>query len=142
MMRKLDVERPINHRDIERRQTPQDRPATGTTGCIRSYELRLLWNPTAATLTISVRYNSSTETINLTRTSTASDIKTAIDAHTEFVAAEVECTVEGSGELWRGNKVVTLPSGATITAHTATMTRRDFSPPPEFYVNLCSCAGV
>lgn len=142
MARRLDITRPINHRDYERRVTPQDRAATGSTGCTRSYDLRLLWNPTAATLTISVRYNASTEVINLTRTSVPDDIKAAIDAHSEFIVDEVECEVEGAGALWQSNALVTLPPGATIVAHSASMTSREYSPTAEWRVDICGCVGV
>lgn len=110
--------------------------------CTRSYVIRLWWNPTAATMTLDVRYNSVTETISIGRTDDAAAVKTAIDAHSEFVAASVTCTVTGSGEIWQGNKLIELPSGASIVDHAATMTRRSiYDPNPEFTVDICGCTG-
>jgi len=142
-MKRLDVTRPINHRDIERRITPQDRGAAGNVNsCTRTYELRVLYSTTPATLTPSIRYNAVTEAIVLNGGDDAADIKAAIDAHSEFVAASVECTVEGAGTLLTGNMIVTLPSGATIVSHTASLTRVSiYDPNPDHYINICNCSG-
>lgn len=133
----LDVERPINHRDIERRQTPQDRP--NTSPCALSYDLRLLWNPTAATMSIDVKLNAVTETISIGLTDDEIDVKTEIDAHSEFVANGLHCTTWSAGGFPSSNILVTLPGGALITNHTASLTQRVSSPVPEFRVDICGC---
>jgi hypothetical protein len=139
-MGRLDVERPINHRDIPRRMTAQDRANT-ISGCATSYDLRLLWNPTAATMSIDVKLNGVTETISIGLTDDETDVKTAIDAHSEFVADGVHCTTSSAGGFPSSNILVTLPSGATITDHAATLTQRSGSPTPEFRVDICGCAA-
>ena len=109
-------------------------------GCVSSYDLRLLWNPTAATMSIDVKLNGVTEAISIALTDDETDVKTAIDAHSEFVADSVHCTATSAGGFPSSNILVTLPAGATITDHAATLTRRDGSPTPEFRVDICGCA--
>lgn len=128
----------VNERPV-RQRWQQQQP---NQGCVRSYVARLWWNPSAATMTLQVRYNSVTENISIARTDDAAAVKAAIDAHSEFVAASVECTVTGSGEMWQGNKLIVLPAGASIVGHSATMTRRSiYDPNPEFTVDICGCTG-
>lgn len=111
-------------------------------GCVRSYAIRLWWNPTDATMLVDVKYNTVTETITLDRGDNVAAVKAAFDAHSEFVADSVECVVDGTGEMWQGNMLVTLPAGASITNHSATMTRRSiYNPDPEFTVDICGCTG-
>lgn len=110
-------------------------------GCTRSYDLRLLWNPTAAALTISVRYNAVTEVIDLDGFSDETDVMTAVDAHSEFVIDDVHCTAVSAGGFPSSNILLTLPSGATIVEHTASMTSGEYSPSAEFRVDICGCVG-
>lgn len=118
-------------------------PIGGTdTACIRSYDLRLLWNPSAGTMSIDVKFHDVTQTISIGITDDETDVKAAVDAHTEFVAAEVECTAESAGGFPSSNILLTLPSGATIVAHDSTLTPRSGSPDPEFRVDICGCAST
>lgn len=110
-------------------------------GCAASYDLRLLWNPTAATMSIDVKLNGVTEAIAIGLTDDEVDVKTAIDAHSEFVSDGVHCTTSSAGGFPSSNILVVLPAGATITDHSATLTRRDGSPTPEFRVDICGCAA-
>lgn len=108
-------------------------------GCVRSYDLRLLWNPEAADMSIDIEYNSVTETIHIAIDDDAIDVKTAVDAHTEFVLNEVECVCESAGGFPSSNIFLTLPEGAKIVDSASTLTRRSGSPTPEFRVDICGC---
>lgn len=138
-MKRLDVTRPINHRDIERRITPQDRSGPSTAGCIRTYDLRILWNPASGNCTIGVRYNSVTESISFARNATHSAVLALINAHSEFVAASVTASFSGAGSFPSANMVVRLPSGAEIVSHSDTLVSSGGSPVAEFRVDVCGC---
>jgi hypothetical protein len=114
---------------------------SGAAGCRISYDLRLLYRPATAVLTITVLYDGVSEVIDIEKDDVAADIKAAIDAHSKFVEHEVECTVEMAGPLYSSNAFVVLPAGASITDHTASMTRGDLRPPPEFRVDICGCGS-
>jgi hypothetical protein len=117
-------------------------PIGGGEGCTPSYDLRLLWNPTAATMSIDVKYNTVTETISIGLNDDETDVKTAVDAHSEFVIDDVHCTATSAGGFPHSNILLTLPSGASIVTHAATLTRRSGSPDPEFRVDICGCSST
>lgn len=110
--------------------------------CRMTYELRLMWNPTEATITIHLKYNDVTEDIVITRGMTALEIQDELNTHSEIIAAGEGCSVGGAGHLYNSNMVVWLPEGATIEGFSAVMTTREYSPTAEFYINICSCRGV
>jgi hypothetical protein len=88
----------------------------GGAACSPSYELRHWYFPSGGSSEIEVTYNAVTETIELPFNATPSQVKTAIDAHTEMVAASVECTASSipGGNLWRSAVIVRMPIGGTI----------------------------
>jgi hypothetical protein len=110
--------------------------------CIETYEFKLMWNPTEATITLHVKYNEVTEDVEITRAMDAAAIQAALNTHSEFIAAGEFCSVSGAGYLYNSNMVVWLPAGATIEGFSAVMTTREYSPTAEFYVNICSCRGA
>ena len=135
----LDVERPINHRDIPRRMTPQDRANT-VGSCSPSYDLRLLWMPTNGSISIDVLYLGVTQTISVGIDVTAEELKELIDLHPKFIEEEVECECESAGGFPSSNIIVTLPDGAKIAGHESTLEQRDDNPYPEFRVDICGCS--
>lgn len=137
--RRLDIERPINHRDIERRITPQDRGGKAL-GCARSYDLRILWQPTSGTCSIDILFNAVTETITFQFDDTHADVLAEVNAHSEFVAESVTASYLGAGSFPSANMVLVLPSGATITSHSETLVDAALSPEAEFRVDICGCA--
>ena len=132
----LDISRKVNHRDIERRVTQQDRPGKSG-GCSKRYSLGVYNNPSGGSCTIDVTYNAVTEAIALPYDSTAAEIKALIDAHTEFVVDSVECETESASDWPHGIVLVTLPGSATMVRVGETLTRRTGGYYPEFRVDIC-----
>lgn len=115
----------------------------GSSACTTSYDLFILGDPSGGDITLPVTYNSVTESIVIPYNSSDTAIKTLIDAHSEFVAATVECTVTSTGPggvLPGNNMIIGLPSGATMTlSSTNTLVRRPGGFYPSASLRLCGC---
>lgn len=107
--------------------------------CNTIYDLRFLDNPSAGWGKVDVTYNSVTETIQLDYDFTRTDVLTAINAHSEFVAASVTATSAfDTGVLNGGNVCVRLPTGATMVRHSDSLTPQSGGRPPQF---VCWISG-
>ncbi len=129
-----------NREDVARRKTPPDQPKTGTTACTLSYDLMILGNPTGGDVTIAVSRNAVIENIVIPYDSTQAEVKALIDAHAEFVADAVECTVTSAGDLPFSNMLIGLPSGSAMAIDPDnTLGRRagGFFPTANLFVGGC-----
>lgn len=114
----------------------------GPGGCVGTYDLRVLFSPSAGTGTISVTYNNVTENFTLQYDASSDDIKTAIDSHTQLSAAGLKCQVIAStGALNNGNTLISVPQGATMRYVSSSLTRGSGSPVPEFKVWIAGSCG-
>lgn len=133
----LDISRKVNHRDIERRVTQQDRPGKSPGGCVQCYSLGMYNYPASGSGVIDVTYNAVTESIALPHDSTAAEIKALIDAHSEMALEPVECEVEAAADWPHGIMLVKMPPGATLFRTGQTLVRNTVAYLPEFRVDLC-----
>ena len=107
-----------------------------------TYDIRVLFSPSAGTGIIAVTYNNVTENFTIQYDASSDDIKTAIDSHTQFAAAELKCQVIAStGALNNGNTLISLPQGATMRYVSSSLTRGSGSPVPEFKVWIAGSCG-
>jgi hypothetical protein len=109
----------------------------GTAGCTARYSLGIYNNPASGSVSITVTYNTVTESIVLDYDFTATEIKDAIDAHSEFVAESVGCDVETGSDWPHGIMLVTLPTGATMERADSSLVKSPNGYLPEFRVDLC-----
>jgi len=104
------------------------------TKCVSTIDFRFLNFPASGNGKIDLTYNSVTEEITFNVSSDLdTDVKTAIDAHSEFVAASKECTIAGgTGRMNGGNVLISLPDGATADWKSQSLVRSAFAPYPQF----------
>jgi len=115
----------------------------GGSSCKALYDFRFLNQPLSGTGTVTVTYNAVAEDIDIDVSACAdTDVKSAIDAHSELVAATLECTiVGGTGTMYGGNVLIRTPPGCTVKYKTASLTKTPTAPLPEFVAWECgSCS--
>ena len=109
------------------------------TSCQPIYDLRFLDNPSAGWGKVDLTYNSVTETIQIDFDFLTADVLTAINAHSEFVAASVTASAAFStGVMNGGNVCVQLPDGATMVWSSMSLTPTSGGRTPSF---VCWIAG-
>lgn len=97
--------------------TPADLAALssgGGGGCFPGFEIRHWYFPSGGSSEIEVTYNAVTETITLPYDAGASTVKSAIDLHSELVAAGETCSASSSGSLVTSAVFVAMPTGGLI----------------------------
>lgn len=96
--------------------TPDDLAAlsSGGGGCFPGFEIRHWYFPSAGSSEIEVTYNAVTETITLPYNASAATVKSAIDAHSELVAASETCSASSVGTLVTSAVFVAMPGGGSI----------------------------
>lgn len=113
----------------------------GGTGCSARYECRIWFFPSGGSCKLNVTFNEVMEPITVNFDDGLAEIKTAVDAHSELVAASKECTVTGGVDMSRSNVFITMPEGGTIDpGDDSTLTRAAGAPVPRLGVTLCSCS--
>jgi len=103
--------------------------------CATIYDLRMMENPSSGWGKVDLTYNAVTETIQLDYDFTRADVLTALNAHSEFVAASVEATSAfDTGVLNGGNVCVRLPDGASLVKHSDSLVPQLSGRTPYFAV--------
>lgn len=97
--------------------TPNDLAALssgGGGGCFPGFEIRHWYFPSGGSSEITVTYNAVPETITLPYNASAATVKSAIDAHSQLVAAGKTCSASSMGTLVTSAVFVAMPTGGTI----------------------------
>lgn len=122
-------------------QNPEGHRAryTGATQpCSGTYDFRINFSPAGGTATFELTYNDVTEQIGVTYDMSSDSLKTAIDAHSQYVAAGVESViVDSTGTLSTGSIIMSLPRGSSVRWFGSALTRGSGSPVPEFRIYAC-----
>ncbi len=122
-------------------QNPEGHRAryTGATQpCSGTYDFRINFSPSGGTATFTLEYRDVTEQIGVTYDMSSDSLKTAIDAHSQYVAAGVESViVDSTGTLSTGSIIMSLPRGSRVSWFGSALTRGSGSPVPEFRIYAC-----
>lgn len=124
--------------------TPDDLAALSTVsgaGCFPGFELRHWYFPSGGSSEIEVTYNAVTETITIPYDASAMTVKSAIDAHSEMVAASVTCSASSSGTLTRSAVFVAMPEGGSIAWGDDTGLTADTSTGYVARLTVVQCGG-
>lgn len=133
MQRRIDVQRPINHRDIERRQTPQDRASFSSVVPDSS----IVW-------TLAIRGNASAGTIDWeVELDTASDSGTwnfdddHLDVKSSLLAFDASVYTKGGDLRWNVIKIKFSSPNVRLRIVGQTLTREANGIEPK--AELASC---
>ncbi len=122
-------------------QNPEGHRAryTGATQpCSGTYDFRINFSPSGGTATFELTYKDVTEPIGVTYDMSSDSLKTAIDAHSQYVAEGVQSViVDSTGTLSTGSIIMSLPRGSRVQWFGSALNRGSGSPVPEFRIYAC-----
>lgn len=136
MRRANDPVRPPNHRENNRRDTPQNKPNTNPK-CDRRYILSIWGNPSSGTFDFILDAGSMTPaTVTLHWNDDAAEIETALNAAVTWTGP---ITCEG-GPLPNNDIVITIPRGKAIAVGDSTDLEQNGGFVP--HARLDTCCGA
>jgi len=135
MRHPLEVTREMNHRDVPRRQTPQDRP--GRSVCPNRYLLTIHGWPSAGTITLNVT-DGVTATIDEDVTINFDDDSPDVETAIATAAPGLPAYLCSGGPMPENNIKILVPAGCTLTLLAANTLTPDGQPANA---SLGSCCG-